>query len=212
MLVTAFSTLVVRYEETGRAYHNLTHLKDVFDKLDWAQRALQKSGEVSDLDESEKRRLFDTIEWALWYHDAVYDPKAKNNEERSAQLFLDHAEKFGLPPEMTKAVVNLIMATAHHKDARTLAERIMTDCDLAILGANKSAFDKYHADIRREYSFVQEPLYTQLRTQVMQDFYDQDKIFKTDAFHQAFETSARRNLESVLPKPSGLNAGTPKPQ
>ena len=41
---------------------------------------------------------------AAWYHDAVYDPKAKDNEARSAELAERELGALGLPAQVVKHV------------------------------------------------------------------------------------------------------------
>jgi predicted metal-dependent HD superfamily phosphohydrolase len=193
--------VIESYQEQGRFYHNDTHLRDVLDKLDWAKDALQASGEMSALDDAGKKRMFDMIEMALWYHDVIYDAKAKDSEARSRDLFIEHAKQMNLPQDFISEVAALIDLTAKHTAAQTLTERIMTDCDLAILGADKKTFAKYDADIRKEYAHVPAALYKVGRPKVLRHFRDQPRIFKTDAFKERFEDAARSNLDSALQTP-----------
>ena len=186
--------LLAAYDGPGRHYHNVTHLQDVLDKLDWAKDALQKSGELGMMTPQEALRMFDVIELALWYHDAIYDAKAKDNEAQSREWFRADANEFGLGEALTKDVAALIDLTAHHKDAKTLPECIMTDCDLAILGAPKPQFDAYDANIGQEYAHVPPPLYATGRAAVLKSFRDQPQIFKTEAFREKYEAAARSNL------------------
>lgn len=189
--------LLSAYAENGRHYHTAAHLKDVLERLDWARDALSASGELSALSDREKEKMFDIIELSLWYHDAVYDAKAKDNEAKSRDWLLADAQKAGLPEETAKAAAQLVDLTAHHKDAKTLAERIMTDCDLAILGADEKSFAAYDANIRKEYAHVPAPAYRTGRARVLKGFLEQPQIFKTGAFRDAFEQRAKSNLAAA---------------
>ncbi len=190
----AFNDIIAGYGGDGRPYHNLDHLRDVLQKLDWAKEALVKTGELSGLNDHETTTMFRAIEIALWYHDVVYDATRKDNEEQSRELFLKHAGHLGLDETTTALAAHLIDITAHHKDAKTLAERIMTDCDLAVLGASAAAFKIYDDNIRREYSHYDDDIYAVGRAQALGGFLKQEKIFKTDAFHQVYEEAAKNNL------------------
>ena len=54
------------------------------------------------------------VEMALWFHDAIYDPKAKDNEKRSAELGRRIAIRAGLSEAFAQSVYFLILATRHH--------------------------------------------------------------------------------------------------
>ena len=192
--------LIAEYSGPDRHYHLRTHLEDVLTKLDWAKTTLERTAELPLLPE-DRIKLFDTIELALWYHDVVYDAKLKNNEQLSRDLFLTHAAHFGLDETMQQNVAKLIDLTAKHKDAASLMERIMTDCDLAILGAPKTEFDAYDKNIRKEYAHVPAPAYKLGRHKVLTGFLNQPYIFKTQAFHDAYEQQARTNLKAATTSP-----------
>jgi len=194
--------LLAAYDGPGRHYHNVTHLDSVLQQLDWAKKSLQETGELSMMTPEESNKMFDVIELALWYHDAVYDAKAKDNEAKSRDWFLSDAHEFGLGAALQQDIAALIDLTAHHKDAKTLPERILTDCDLAILGAAKPAFDAYDDGIAKEYAHVPAPAYATGRAAVLKGFLDQPQIFKTEAFRKAYEAQARQNLQP----PGGLPA------
>ena len=73
--IVASAELRARYAEPHRRYHNLVHVEAVSRPLiSWLlrNRSLMTIGLV--------------VRLAAWFHDAVYDPRATDNEERSAQL------------------------------------------------------------------------------------------------------------------------------
>jgi len=200
-LAATADALIAAYDAPARAYHNKTHLQDVLQKLDWAREVFPQSGDMGTMPVAEQHRLFDTIELALWYHDVVYDAKAKDNETQSRGLLLQDSKKLGLAPTIAAAAGALIDLTADHKKASTLQERIMVDCDLSILGAPADIFRAYDRGIRQEYSHIPAPVYKTARRQVLAGFLDQPQIFKTTAFHDRLETAARENLRLATKRP-----------
>lgn len=79
-----FARLTTAYSEPVRHYHTLAHITDSlyeFDRLIGLAEAPHE------------------IEMAIWFHDAVYDPKAHDNEERSAEWAQDF---FCAPPTSTR--------------------------------------------------------------------------------------------------------------
>src|SRR5262249_44984090 len=63
--------LVRAYSAPDRHYHNLPHIEAMLDLMRAQERAL-----------SDPR----SVEAAIWFHDAVYDPRRHDNEEKSAAL------------------------------------------------------------------------------------------------------------------------------
>lgn len=197
-LAAVADALIARYSAPERAYHNKDHLEDVLQKCDWAQKALALSGELEDLTPAARSRLFKTVELALWYHDAIYDAKAADNEAQSRDLLLADARRFRLPDDIAADAARLIDITAHHMKAATLDEKVISDCDLAILGADRAGFAAYDAAIRREYAHVPARLYKIGRRKVLRHFLDQPAIFKTRAFAETYEARARNNLTAAV--------------
>ena len=91
-----FAELEARYSEPHRAYHTFAHVLDCLEEF-----------------ESIKHLAHDplAVEMAIWYHDSVYDPRAKDNEERSAELAAKTSDESGLPSLLKQRVNNLILAT-----------------------------------------------------------------------------------------------------
>ncbi len=177
-----FEQLVAHYSATGRTYHNVHHLTECLNHLALIGDTAQYPFE---------------IEIALWFHDAIYDPAAHDNEEKSA----DWAVRFLTGNQLSSAVVqriySLIMATKSHH-AIGVDQQLLVDIDLAILGSSSRRFAEYQQQIRQEYAFVEEALYRQKRAQVLASFFNRARIYQTDCFYQQLENKARQNLKAAL--------------
>ena len=138
------------------------------------------------------------IEMALWFHDAIYDPKAKDNEQRSAELCRRTAKEAGLPEAFVRKVYDLVLATQHHGAPEGGDARLLVDIDLSILGRPREAFDEYETNIRKEYHFVPQDRYRSARSAVLRSFLSRPSIYSTDFFRQKYESRARANLERSL--------------
>ena len=96
-----YETLTRAYTEKHRHYHNQQHIADCLAEFDPVRRLATKP---------------DLVEFALWFHDAVYDTHAADNEEQSAALACRCLESAGRTDIVDK-VGELIMATKLHKSA-----------------------------------------------------------------------------------------------
>ncbi len=172
--------LLARYGEPHRAYHNLAHIVAMLDELELV------------------RESDPAIALAIWFHDAVYDPKAKDNEERSATLAKDSIERIGLPDPLGEQVSDLIMATRHAVVPVDRAAQLLVDLDLAILGQPEKEFDAYEAGIRREYDWVSQPDFCTGRSKILRSFLDRPSIYATELFRDMYEDVARKNVEQSI--------------
>ncbi|MFT5168590.1 MAG: putative metal-dependent HD superfamily phosphohydrolase [Saprospiraceae bacterium] len=186
---TLWEEIVQYYAEGRRAYHNLNHLYDLFKKLDKYQ------AEVNDLK---------AVELAIWYHDIVYDPMSKDNEERSAILCSKRLKTLGLSTSLKEKIYKLIWSTKTHaiEDWKNEADKkdneFLLDLDLSILGSNGDKYEKYTSQIRREYNIVPSFLYFSGRKKVLKHFLEMDRLFKTNSFYEKYEKAARKNIWKEL--------------
>lgn len=164
----AFDELLARYGEPHRHYHTLTHVLDVL-------RALERPSLALSL--------------AAWYHDAIYDSRASDNEERSADLLVSAAL---VPTDVAREAARLILLTKTHQ-ADDPEGWALLDADLAILGADPADYDRYAAAIRLEYDWVPEPDYREGRAKVLRRFLERDQIYRTERMKDR-EPLARANL------------------
>jgi predicted metal-dependent HD superfamily phosphohydrolase len=177
--------LLARYSESGRHYHDARHILACLRSFD------DHTGNIRDPD---------AVELALWFHDAVYDPKAPagENEVMSGRYFRREFETLARGLIDIPAVERLILATDHRGVSENPDADLVADIDLGILGADPPRYDGYAADIRREYSHVPAADYRQGRARILRAFLDRQPIYRTRSFRQLLEKPARANLEREL--------------
>lgn len=179
-----FNLLHDLYCEKHRAYHNLNHIESLL-KL------------FRQFDEYIEDRV--CVFFAIWFHDAVYDPQKNDNERRSAELAARCLREISLPEEKISKIEKIILATEKHFCENLDPDGMFfLDFDLAILGAESDIYDEYAKAIRREYSFVSDEDYKSGRRRVLQNFLKRETIYFTDILREKFEAKARQNIEREI--------------
>ena len=166
-----------RHAEPHRAYHDAAHVG-----LLWL-RHLMHGGDPADRD----------LALAILFHDAVYDPMAKDNEARSAALLA------ALVPGETGWAQEAILATADHMayaggDCRVLR---LLDLDLTPLAERGAVFARNTGFLRREYAAVAEADWRAGRRRVLERFAAAPAIFRT-RLGAAYEAPARENIAAEI--------------
>ncbi|MDA1018222.1 MAG: N-methyl-D-aspartate receptor NMDAR2C subunit [Planctomycetota bacterium] len=188
-----YSKLLAAHTESARVYHNHEHIADCLQQLDLLLAA-SESERVPFTDSAAPHE----VEIAIWFHDAVYDPRAADNERRSADWAGSFLRDAGMAEEGIDRVEADIMATRHSDPPKDVAEQIIVDIDLSILGRAEDEYDRYEDRIRREYAFVPDAVFCGRRSEILQSFLDRSRIFTTPFFANRFETEARRNLKRSI--------------
>ena len=171
--------MIRAYEGNDLAYHNLGHIEDCCRLLD-GHRSLAEDGVATEL--------------AILFHDAVYDPKRRDNEEMSALLARDLLKGY----RCVELVAELIMDTRHAAIPTSNDGRLICDIDLAVLGRGEEAYAEYARAIRMEYRWVADADFRIGRSKVLAGFLGRRRIFVTDVFHGEYEIAARENLAREL--------------
>ncbi|RUW23823.1 hypothetical protein [Mesorhizobium sp. M1E.F.Ca.ET.041.01.1.1] len=180
--------LTALYQAGDRHYHDLAHVEAMLALAEECRRLLHDP---------------DAVEAAIWFHDAIYDSRAKDNETKSAVL-AEQKLSGRISSERLSRIVAMIDATATHQLPRLDDEKatsdaaLFLDMDLAILGAEPGAFDAYEKAVRREYGWVEEPMWRAGRAAVLKSFLARPHIFHTELFRRRFEAQARKNLARSL--------------
>ncbi|TAK51980.1 MAG: N-methyl-D-aspartate receptor NMDAR2C subunit [Gammaproteobacteria bacterium] len=178
-----FETLVGHYQEAHRRYHTVLHLAECIERLEPALALAERPGEV---------------EIALWFHDVIYNPRCKDNEQRSADRAGRALEQAGARSDVVARVCSLVMATQHSAEPATIDERLLVDVDLAILGAAPARFAEYEAQVREEYGWVPRWLFRRQRQALLRGFLHRKHIYATEHFRRLYEFAARQNLERAV--------------
>ncbi len=186
--------LKARYGEPQRHYHTWAHIESLLANFRrW---------------ESHFHRP-EPVLWALYWHDAIYDPRASDNEEQSARL-LEQEAAGHLAPEDIAFAAQIIRATAGHRvpegltgpDADDLS--LFLDLDLSSFAALESDFAQKQHDIRAEYDFVPDERFRIARKAILKDFLGRETLYLTDLAHAEWDQQARANLARAI---SGLESG-----
>ncbi len=175
--------LLARYSEASRAYHTTQHLEECFEQFALASHLSHHAGEV---------------QVALWFHDAIYDTRSPQNEERSAAWATEVLAAAGASADVQLRVSELVLATRHNAEPTSADARLTVDIDLSILGAPPSRFDEYEVQVRSEYSWVPDPVFRQARAKILREFLAHQFVYTTDFFRERLEARARANLERSL--------------
>jgi len=170
------------YSQSHRHYHTLEHIAHALALFDGARASVRDA---------------DVAELALWLHDVVYDPRAKDNEARSAAYAARILHEGGLPSHVAERATTIIMATRHVAPPDDPDAQYVVDADLAILGGTGAEFDRYERQVRQEYAFRSEAEWREGRARVLRGFLDRPRIYLTREFLR-FEGPARANLERSL--------------
>ena len=177
-----YDELIAAYSEKQRAYHTVQHLYECLS--------------LYELIRSESNDTY-SVALALWFHDAVYDPEAKDNELKSVELF-EQAMAQDLSSDTLEKIKRWILATQKHALTDETDLQFLLDIDLAILAATPERFIQYEQQIQQEYSWVDPEVYSIKRKQVLIHFYQSEPLYQTVYFQKNFELNAKDNLRQIL--------------
>jgi predicted metal-dependent HD superfamily phosphohydrolase len=171
--------LQARYSEPQRAYHTLQHLEECFGWFEQVRALGHQPGDIA---------------FALFYHDAIYDTHASDNEAQSAALAADVLGEYVRGDSDAARVSSLIMATKHDAAPKDADACLLVDIDLSILGAEPARFDEYERQIRAEYAWVPAEQFRTRRGEILRQMQARPTLYGMVFFRDRLETKARQNL------------------
>ncbi len=187
--------LLRRYAEPHRRYHDVEHLREVLAALD------ELAGGAAPPP---------AVVLAAFWHDAVYDPTAPDNERRSAALA--GAALRDLAPGLADEVVRLVLLTVGHDPLPGDAPgALLCDADLAVLAAAPGRYRRYAEAVRAEYAHVGDDGFRNGRAAVLRGLLDRPALYRTAAGRR-LEAPARRNVQDELDRLTAPGGGAAPPR
>ncbi|WP_340295988.1 hypothetical protein, partial [Aquipuribacter hungaricus] len=175
--------LLARWSEPHRGYHDSRHLAEVLARVD----VLAGHADSPDL-----------VRLAAWWHDAVHEGRAGEDERASADLASRQLRGLGLPAADAARVADLVLVTTRHEARDGAADAaVLCDADLGVLAAPPERYDTYAADVRREYAHVPDAAFAAGRAAVLRRLVAADRLYRTPTA-AAWEAAARANVSREL--------------
>jgi predicted metal-dependent HD superfamily phosphohydrolase len=182
---TVLAELLHAHGEPHRHYHTLTHIAELL-------QLLEEHGGASDKD---------AVSLAILFHDVMYDPASRDNEEESAELATQRLTALGFPAPLVAQVDRYIRATRHSLPARQHDDpdlNLLLDLDLSILAAPPDRYRAYAQAIRQEYRAVPQDVFAAGRQQMLEGFLARKQIYLTERLRALWEAPARANIAAEL--------------
>lgn len=186
---TSYIYNMISHHYAGREYHNLRHVSSMVDYL------------RLNIDEI-KPVCPEEIMLASFFHDIVYIPGRDDNEEKSSDFAHLAMQAMGLGKTISARIVKMIRyGSGQSFDSEWNADlHIFHDLDFMILGSEKSTYDFYAEDIKKEYtriSRISEKDFHDGRRRWLSDMLKK-RIFFHDHFLVKFEDKAKENISREL--------------
>lgn len=178
---TVFAQLVELYGEPHRHYHTLNHIQHCLYQFDQAAALMADP---------------DAVEMALWFHDAIYQPGANDNEWRSAELFREWAEG-RTAPTFLQRVHDLVMVTTHREPQHGDAG-FMVDIDLSGFGLPWAECERDGCLIRAEFASSTDDQYYPGHLRFLRSLQNRPTFFFTEFFQQRYESVAQANVARII--------------
>lgn len=170
--------LIRAWAEPQRRYHDQSHLIWLLDEADRRVALIRDHA---------------FVDYAIWFHDAVYQPGEPDNEKLSADWArtalmahdLDLAERVARVIEMTKR---------HEQGEAEGDDALFLDMDIAILGAPWETYCAYAAGIRAEYPHINDAAFSAGRRAFLEKQLERARTFRTDVYENELGETARANM------------------
>jgi len=182
-----FGEIEKKYTPNRRHYHNGHHIAALLRLCE------HYAGELKDSD---------VVQYAVFYHDIIYNVLRKDNEPRSAQLAVKRLQALQVPADKIEQVKLYIEATQTHAITTAVTHagdlQLFLDFDMSVLGSAWNEYEAYTRQVRREYRIYPDKLYYPGRKQFLEHCLLLPHIFQTPTFIELYEEVARENIRREL--------------
>lgn len=166
-----------RYCEPHRFYHTLGHIAYIL-----------MMGR--DLELSDEQTL------AIWFHDAIFEPRSSTNEIDSANLAVEILRASNYPEASVELVRRMVLDSEKHTPTIPESAKVI-DLDLCPLAAESSLYDSNRENIRRENLWLSDAEFDENLGKFAESFLARERIFWTP-WGEFLEAAARANLQRTL--------------
>ena len=185
-----FDEIETHYLEPHRYYHTTAHIVFCLDELDKV---------FSKFSPSEAVLQQDAVELSIWFHDVVLEIPGANNEQKSAQLFLEVSDG-RLDNDLRNRVHDAIIATTHKTSPDVLESQLTVDIDLSGLAQSWPEFFVDSRLVRAEFSHLSDKEFNVGQGKFMKSLLDRASIYSTEYFLGTHEATARKNVAQLIGK------------
>jgi predicted metal-dependent HD superfamily phosphohydrolase len=150
------NTILSLWDEPHRSYHSLSHLNDL----------------INQINENKSRysqKEYEQLLIAALFHDCIYDPMRSDNEEKSADFFIQCCEN-------TKnydilKIVLIILDTKNHQPT-TILSRAFSHYDMNIVERDFQQLLEWEMGISEEYKGYNKEEYKKARLRFLESLLD----------------------------------------
>lgn len=192
-----WSILKFNYTQSHRYYHNFDHIRTLLKMFD-----------------KNKNHFNDPIavELAIWFHDIVYNPVSKFNEDASAEIAHSLIMKLN-KPELAETVRQLVMFTkwtsewfyastveeiTKHLDKANNDFLLLRDMDWSGLASDSKIYEMNCKNLRAEVSFLNDFEYAKKRLAFLNIITVLPRpLYCTEVFYK-FESKATENISKEV--------------
>jgi predicted metal-dependent HD superfamily phosphohydrolase len=185
------------YSQSWRKYHNLNHLYHFVSQAD-------------QLFTEQKIKNYVNTLLAIWFHDIIYIPSRKDNEDRSCEIFMQFFQdiKGALILENifesvdTETILNYIMCTKSHFEDNEYDDtdlNYMLDLDLLTFSLPYEKFIENNKGIHFEFTHhLSEEQFKNGRGNFLKMVLKKKQIYRTPEMYEKYEKLARENIQRDL--------------
>ena len=177
-----FAELHGYYSEPGRHYHTPNHIDHCLRQFDQAAQLINDP---------------DAVEMSIWFHDLVYDTNAMDNEQKSAQRFLELAGN-AMDSEFKTKVHDIIMVTVHPGLPMNEDQKFMVDIDLSSFGLPWDYMVDDSRAVRNEFPHLSDTEFFPRQRAFLESLLSRDYFYFTEFFRSRLEKRARENIQRYL--------------